>query len=156
MISLLLSKQWTTKTLIRRRCPAPLLFAYEACHEKTYLRRFATQVRLKPACTSSEASYRLEISDTEPRDIILSRQWMIKTLIRLRGRAGWSASLLFAYGKNRFSHDGAHIASDTFSNETVKSKWCPLVKIRFLFSMFVKNRLSMDSRLTVLPKRVQM
>ena len=30
-------------------------------------------------------------------------------LIRLRGCPGWSAPLLFAYGKNRFSHDGAHI-----------------------------------------------
>ena len=25
--------------------------------------------------------------------------------------AGWSAPLLFVYGKNRFSHDGAHISS---------------------------------------------
>ena len=39
------------------------------------------------------------------RDIILSRQWTIKMLIRLRGCAGWSAPSLFAYGKNRFSHD---------------------------------------------------
>ena len=32
------------------------------------------QVRLKPACAATEASYRLEISDVETRDIILSRQ----------------------------------------------------------------------------------
>ena len=30
------------------------------------------------------------------------------TLIRLPGCAGWSASLLFAYGINRFCHDMAH------------------------------------------------
>ena len=32
-----------------------------------------------------------------------------KVLISLRECAGWSAPLLFAYGKNRFSHDMAHI-----------------------------------------------
>ena len=33
---------------------------------------------------------------------ILFRVWKIKTLIRLRGCAGWSASLLFAYGISMF------------------------------------------------------
>ena len=32
-------------------------------------------------------------------------------LIRLRGCAGWSAPLLFAYGINRFCHDAAHFIS---------------------------------------------
>ena len=32
-----------------------------------------------------------------------------KALIRLRGCAGWSVPLLFAYGINRFSHDVAHL-----------------------------------------------
>ena len=32
------------------------------------------QVRLKPACSATEASWSLEISDIETRDIILSRQ----------------------------------------------------------------------------------
>ena len=45
---------------------------------------------------------RLDISDIETRGIILSRQRTTKTLIR-------SVSLLFVYGKNRFSHDMAHI-----------------------------------------------
>ena len=31
-------------------------------------------------------------------------------LIKLRECTGWSAHLLFAYGKNRFSHDVAHIS----------------------------------------------
>ena len=67
------------------------------------------QVRLKPACQATEARWRLEISDIETRGIILSRQRTTKALIRLRGCAGWSAPLLFAYCINRFSHDVAHM-----------------------------------------------
>ena len=55
------------------------------------------QVRLKPACSATEASMRFEILVTETRDITLSRQRTTKALIRLRGCAGWSAPLLFAY-----------------------------------------------------------
>ena len=47
--------------------------------------------------------FTFEISDIE-RDIIQSR---LEVLLRLRGCAGWSAPLLFAYGINRFSHDVA-------------------------------------------------
>ena len=52
---------------------------------------------------------RLEISDVETREILLSRQLTTKVLIRLRGCAGWSAPLLFAYSINRFSYDEAQI-----------------------------------------------
>ena len=69
------------------------------------------QVRPKPDCSSTETNWSLEILDIEIRGIILSRKWTIETLIRLRGCAGWSAHLLFAYGINRFSHDMAHIIS---------------------------------------------
>ena len=55
------------------------------------------QVRHKPACAATEASKRLEISDIETRDIILSRQL--------------SAPLLVAYGINMFSYHLAHIIS---------------------------------------------
>ena len=41
-----------------------------------------------------------------------------KALIRLRGFAGWSAPLLFAYSINRFSHDVAQISTGG------KSKHC--------------------------------
>ena len=78
----------------------------EPHHEKTCL---FDQVRLKPTCAAIEASYRLEISDIETRDIILSRQRTTKMLIRLCGCAGWSAPLWFAYGINRFSDDLAHL-----------------------------------------------
>ena len=55
------------------------------------------QVRIKLACSATEASMRVEILITETRDISLSRQRTTKALIRLRGCAGWSAPLLFAY-----------------------------------------------------------
>ena len=67
------------------------------------------QVRHKQNCTATEARWRLEISDIETRDIILSRQWTTKVLIRLGRCAGWSAPLFFPYGINRFSHDVAHM-----------------------------------------------
>ena len=62
------------------------------------------QVRLKSACSATEASWSHEISVIETRDIILSRQRTTKVLIRLHGCAGLSAPLLFAYSINRFSH----------------------------------------------------
>ena len=51
---------------------------------------------------------RLQISDTETRGIILSRQQTTKVLIRLR-------IVLFAYGRNRFSHDVARIVQQAFN-----------------------------------------
>ena len=63
------------------------------------------QVRLKPVCSATVTSYGLEISAIASRGIRLSRQRTKKALIRLHGRADWSAPLLFAYGKNRVSHD---------------------------------------------------
>ena len=46
------------------------------------------QVRLKPACSPAEISWRLEISAIASRGIILSSQRTTKVLIRLRGCAG--------------------------------------------------------------------
>ena len=67
--------------------------------------RVCNKVRFKPACSNPGTGQCLEILDIASRGITLSRQWTTKALIRLRGWAGWSAPLLFAYGKNRFSHD---------------------------------------------------
>ena len=67
------------------------------------------QVRLKPAYSATDTSQSLESLDIEARGIILSRQRTTKALVRLRGWAGRSAPLLFAYGINRFSHDVAHL-----------------------------------------------
>ena len=46
------------------------------------------QVSHKPACAATEVSWRLENSDIETRDIILSRQRTTNARIRLRGCAG--------------------------------------------------------------------
>ena len=87
---------------------------YEPRHEKTCLRG------LRPACTATEASWRLQISDIESRSIMLSRQRTAKVLIRLRGRAGagWSVPLLFAYGKKQvFSWCGSNRPEQTVQTE---------------------------------------
>ena len=49
------------------------------------------------ACAATEASYSLEISAIESRDITLSKQRTTKALIKLHGCASWSGPLLFAY-----------------------------------------------------------
>ena len=56
------------------------------------------QVRLKPACSARGASKSIEILDLASISIILSRKRTTKTLIRLPGCSGRSASLLVAYG----------------------------------------------------------
>ena len=71
--------------------------------------RIFDKVRHNPACSATELSWSLEISDIETRSIILSRKQTTKALIRLHRCTGWSAPLLFAYGINRFSHDVAQI-----------------------------------------------
>ena len=66
------------------------------------------QVRLKPACWCTEASQSLGSFDIKSIDT-LPKQWTTKTLIRLRIRAGWFASLLFAYVvKQVFSWCGSY------------------------------------------------
>ena len=53
-------------------------------------------------------------------------------LIRLRGYAGWSAPLLFAYGKSRFSHDVAHLI--LFKEFTLNIPWKKLYWIKTLIN----------------------
>ena len=73
-------------------------------YEKTCLRGF------RPGKTQPGLlSYRSQRANIEIRDITLSRQRSKKALISLRGCAGWSAPLLFAYDTNRCSHDVAHM-----------------------------------------------
>ena len=59
----------------------------EPRHENKCL-RVCDQVRLKPACSATEARKSLEFSDKETRDIILSRQRITEVLTRLRGCVG--------------------------------------------------------------------
>ena len=76
----------------------------EPHHKKTCLRDFFTRLDTnQPAQLQKQASH--DIANVETRDIILFMQRTTKALIRLRG----SASLLFAYGISRFSHDMAQM-----------------------------------------------
>ena len=52
-------------------------------------------VRPKPDCSATEISYNLESSHVASSAGILSRKRITKTLIRLRGCAGWSVPLFF-------------------------------------------------------------
>ena len=81
---------------------------YEPHHEKTCLRG------LGPGKTQTTLlTYRDQLEswnlDWTSLDTIQSRQRTTKVVISLHECAGWSAPLLFTYGKNRFSHDEAHI-----------------------------------------------
>ena len=64
-------------------------------------------VRLRPACPATETFYGFEILREASFDIIhaLCEERATKALIRLRERAGWSAHLLFACNKVRYSRD---------------------------------------------------
>ena len=57
---------------------------------------------------------------------------MTKTLIRLRGCAGWSASLLFAYGISRFCHDAAQSYLVAFQRK--KKKTTGQITIRYIIT----------------------
>ena len=94
-------------------------FLFEPRHEKTCLRESPTRPDTnRPAQPQKLAS--LEISAIESRDIILSKQRTTKALIRLRGCAGWSAPLLFAYDiRHIFSWPGSFIFSLATAKKTV-------------------------------------
>ena len=86
-----------------------LIWWNEPRHDKTCLRGVSGQVRLKLACLATETSQSLESFNIASNGITLSRQRKINVLIRLRGCAGWSAPLLFAYGiKQVFSWRGSN------------------------------------------------
>ena len=86
--------------LLRTREDCDLRFSF--CNWATTWQNVSSEVsdqaRHKPACAATEASMRLEILAIESRAIRLSKQRTTRMLIRLRGCAGWSAPLLFAYG----------------------------------------------------------
>ena len=79
----------------------------EPRHEKTCLQGFVTRKDSnQPGQLQGLDS--LQSLDLASIGIILCRQQTTKALIRLHGCAGCSASLLFIYGINRYSHDVAH------------------------------------------------
>ena len=70
---------------------------------------------MKSKVSLSEFLWRSHASSPdEHQKIKLSRKRTTKALIRLRGCAGWSAPLLFAYGINRFCHDGPQMLLANF------------------------------------------
>ena len=81
------------------------------------------QLRLRPAAKLSKS---FGISVLATIGIILSRQQIAKTLVRLCRCAGWSASLLFAYVKNRVCHNTAthYRKAITLSLETILLNHC--------------------------------
>ena len=112
------------------------------------------EVRLKLACSATEASMRLEILVTETRDITLSRQRTTKVLIRLRGCAGWSAPLLFAYDiRHVFSWPGstARLQRDGCVRRSkdlktwfycTKLTWCMLPKGKTIIWLMIYSSLT--------------
>ena len=54
-------------------------------------------------------------------------------MIRLRGCAGWSASLLFAYGESRFCHDVAHLVFiNTIGPRCIKTTYSDVLMPDFI------------------------
>ena len=80
---------------------------FEPQHEKT-CPQFARS-------SASEANQGLQMN-IKYLDIRRPRQRITRTLIRLRGRAGWFASFLFAYDINRFCHASAHLTVSGHTN----------------------------------------
>ena len=66
-------------------------------------------VRFKPASSGTETSHEIEIAIETSLGMILSKKRITKALIRLRGCAGWSASVLFANPRRQvFSRRGPY------------------------------------------------
>ena len=59
------------------------------------------KVRFQPACSATGTSWKILISLVARFDMVLSKKPITKALIRLRGYAGWSAPLLFAYSRRQ-------------------------------------------------------
>ena len=72
------------------------------------------KARLKPVSSATETIKKIEISLVASLDMLPSEKPITKALIRLRGCAGWSASLLFAYTEDKFSRVEAQIFYGNF------------------------------------------
>ena len=80
------------------------IFIWAIRCDKTCL-RVSVKVRFIPACSATEILLAASL------DMILSNKRITKALIRQRGCAGWSAPLLFANPKDKFSCIEAHIVT---------------------------------------------
>ena len=98
---------------------------FEHRHEKTCLRYFRVgQTQTSPLSYRDYLeSWKFEFSKYIRIINVLPRKRTTKALIRLRGCAGWSAPLLFTYGKNRFPNDVTHL---WFTIQLFKPNWFSL------------------------------
>ena len=86
--------------------------------------RIFDQIRFKSVCSATEASQNLETLDIPSIHIILSTQRTTKVLIRLRGCAGWSAPLLFAYDiRHIFAWPGSYNIMHFSLNVSIQYIW---------------------------------
>ena len=69
----------------------------------------SAKARMEPVFSATETSFKIEISLVATLDMRISKKRITKALISLHRCAGWSAPLLFANHKDRFSHLKAHI-----------------------------------------------
>ena len=81
------------------------------------------QVRLKPVCSATETSKRLETLGLATVGIILSKEWTNKLLTRLCGCTVWSEPLLITYCINRFSHEVAHLIPNMVTFMKFNPNW---------------------------------
>ena len=72
------------------------------------------QVQHTLACTSTEKSWKLEISDLSRRGIVLSRVAKTKALISFAVTAKLISVFVFAYADCWFSHEVAHLFHEDF------------------------------------------
>ena len=73
---------------------------HKGCDTLKYIFRVSDEVRFKPACSTTETSYKIEISlvaslDMTPSNKGITTKGITKALIRLGGCASWSVPLLF-------------------------------------------------------------
>ena len=102
--------------------------------------RIFYEVRFKPACSATEASWSVEISNLITRGVVLSRQRTTKVLIRLRGCAGWCWSDC-ADAQADLRLCCSHMTFDTFLHDMAPSVQRKLsivskIHLRFFFVFF--------------------
>ena len=129
-------------------CLEPLKTIHPSSWYEPYqLKMSCNQVGLKPACSATEASKNPGISDKAPIGITLSRQGIMKTLIRLQGCADWSLSLLLAYGINRFSYDVTHVTEKTVEENLCSETANTQIICQSLWNFYLSEYVRKESKL---------
>ena len=118
---------FTTKTATKMKAIFVMLDITWASPWENVSSGLSDQVRLKLACSATEASTRLEILVTETRDNTLSRQRTTKTLIRLHGCVPIGHWIRFIMARlTCLWHDSSCVLcdnNDLSSNTTKPTKW---------------------------------